>query len=71
MFLWKIPAEAGTTCQDAFSDNMKVNVLKLTSLVDKRLAEGLEDIRKGRVKGPFNTVKDLIAFLNSPKARRG
>lgn len=33
------------------------------SVVDRAIAEGLEDIRKGRVRGPFNTVEELLASL--------
>ena len=38
------------------------------SVVDRAIAEGLEDIRKGRVKGPFDTVDDMLASL---KGKRG
>ncbi len=34
------------------------------ALVEKRLAEGLEDIRKGRVDGPFRSVPALIRSLH-------
>jgi AbrB family looped-hinge helix DNA binding protein len=38
------------------------------SVVDRAIAEGLEDIRKGRVRGPFDTVDQMLASL---KGRRG
>jgi AbrB family looped-hinge helix DNA binding protein len=38
------------------------------SVVDRAIAEGLEDIRKGRVKGPFDTVDEMLASL---KGKRG
>jgi len=37
------------------------------SLVDRAVAEGLEDVRKGRVRGPFDTVDEMIDSL---KGRR-
>jgi AbrB family looped-hinge helix DNA binding protein len=33
------------------------------SVVDRAIAEGLEDIRKGRVRGPFDTVDEMLASL--------
>jgi len=33
------------------------------TLVDKRIEEGLEDIRKGRVHGPFDTAQDMVRSL--------
>ena len=47
------------------------------SLVHQAIAEGLEDIKRGRVYGPFDTVEEMLASLkgakNKParKARRG
>jgi AbrB family looped-hinge helix DNA binding protein len=42
--------------------------------VEKRLAEGLEDIKAGRVYGPFSSAKDMIRSLRgaqkSKKARK-
>ncbi len=35
------------------------------TLVDKRIEEGLEDIRKGRVHGPFDTAQDMVRSLRS------
>jgi hypothetical protein len=36
-------------------------------LIEKRLAEGLEDIKRGRVYGPFRSVKDLLRSLYRAK----
>ena len=48
-------------------------VLTPKTLVEKhieaRLAEGLEDIRKGRVYGPFRSAKALVRSLHSSKRR--
>jgi AbrB family looped-hinge helix DNA binding protein len=35
------------------------------SLVDKGIAEGLNDIREGRIVGPFDNTADLIKSLDS------
>lgn len=41
------------------------------TLVDKRIEEGLEDIRQGRVYGPFNSSQDMIDSLhNSTKSKK-
>ena len=37
------------------------------SLVDRAIAEGLEDVRKGRVRGPFDTVDQMIDSLKGRK----
>ena len=39
-------------------------ILTPKALVEKRLAEGLEDIQKGRVHGPFRSVPALIRSLH-------
>ncbi len=45
-------------------------VLTPKALIDKRLAEGLEDIVKGRVYGPFRSVKEMVRSLHkSPRKR--
>lgn len=37
-----------------------------TKKLPKWLQTSLEDVEKGRVYGPFNTVKELMTDLNSP-----
>ena len=41
-------------------------------IIDAQLAEGLEDIRKGRVSRPFDTVEEMLVSLkgSSPKKPR-
>ena len=41
-------------------------------VIDAQLAEGLDDIRKGRVSPRFDSVEEMLASLkgNSPKATR-
>ena len=47
-------------------------ILTPKELVEKRLAEGLEDLKKGRVHGPFASAKGAIRSLRtSRKSRRG
>jgi AbrB family looped-hinge helix DNA binding protein len=38
-------------------------VLTPKALVEKRIAEGLEDIREGRIRGPFRSVPALVRSL--------
>jgi AbrB family looped-hinge helix DNA binding protein len=45
-------------------------VLTPQALVEKRLAEGLADIRKGRVHGPFASVPELLHSLRRSKSRK-
>jgi len=39
------------------------------SLVRQAIAEGLEDIKKGRVYGPFETVDEMLASLKGAKSK--
>ena len=34
-------------------------------IIDAQLKEGLEDIRKGRTYGPFNTAEEMIASMEA------
>jgi len=43
-------------------------VLTPKALIEKRLAEGLEDIRKGRVRGPFRSASALVRSLRKSRA---
>jgi AbrB family looped-hinge helix DNA binding protein len=42
-------------------------VLTPKALVEKRLAESLDDIRKGRVHGPFRSASALVRSLHGVK----
>ena len=35
------------------------------SVLDRHLAEGLEDLKKGRTHGPYKSAKDAIAALEA------
>ncbi len=39
------------------------------SVVDRAIAEGLEDVRKGRVRGPFHKVEQTLDSLKGRKQR--
>jgi AbrB family looped-hinge helix DNA binding protein len=70
-----IPAEvrrqAGINLGDLLEARVERGKITLTpkSLVDRRLAEALEDVRCGRTSGPFNSVDELVASLKPKKAR--
>jgi AbrB family looped-hinge helix DNA binding protein len=39
-------------------------ILTPTALIEKRLAEGLADIKEGRTYGPFRSVKEMLRSLH-------
>ena len=39
-------------------------------VIDARLAEGLEDVKKGRTVGPFHTADETIASMNRGLKKR-
>jgi AbrB family looped-hinge helix DNA binding protein len=58
---------------DLFEAAVERGKITLTpkSLVDRAIAEGLEDVRKGRVYGPFDTHKAMVAFLHDAVKKSG
>ncbi|OFV95373.1 MAG: hypothetical protein A3H28_02215 [Acidobacteria bacterium RIFCSPLOWO2_02_FULL_61_28] len=34
-------------------------------IIDRQITEGLEDIKKGRTYGPFNTVEEMVASMEA------
>jgi AbrB family looped-hinge helix DNA binding protein len=56
---------AGIDVGDLLEAKIESGKITLTpkTLVDKRLEEGMEDVKKGRVQGPFESADDLIASL--------
>ena len=56
---------------EAKADRGKVTFIP-KSAIDREIAEGLDDIRKGRTHGPFETAEDMIRFLHrsAPKSIR-
>ena len=40
------------------------------TLIERRLAEGFDDVRQGRVKGPFGSVRKLVESLGGKKKQK-
>ncbi len=70
----KVRRQAGVKVGDLLEAKVERGKITLTpkSLVDRRLAEALEDVRRGRVYGPFNTAAEMIRSLrkNAKMLRR-
>jgi len=45
-------------------------VLTPQAMIERRLAEGLADVRKGRVHGPFASAPELLQSLRRTKRRK-
>jgi len=45
-------------------------ILTPKELVDKRLADSLEDLKKGRVRGPFSSAEAMVRSLRSTRPAR-
>jgi AbrB family looped-hinge helix DNA binding protein len=62
----KIHDKLGLSPGNYLEVELKGNQLILTpkELVDKRLAEGLEDFAHGKVFGPFNTAEETLQALH-------
>jgi len=58
--------KAGLAVGDLLEANVEGKKITLTpkSVVDRELALALEDVRKGRVYGPFSSAKEAIQFLH-------
>ena len=65
----RIHDQLGLTPGDYLEVELEGDRLILTpkALVEKRLAESLDDIRKGRVHGPFRSVPRLLRSLHKAK----
>ncbi len=65
-------ARLGVSVGDLLEAKVEGHVITLTpkTLVDKRLAEGIADIKAGRVKGPFKSADELLASLNRTKPEK-
>lgn len=59
-------ARLGVSVGDLLEARVEGHVITLTpkTLVDKRLAEALANIKAGQVNGPFDSADDLLASLN-------
>ena len=60
--------EIGDLLEAGF-ENGKI-VFTPKSLVDRHVAEGLEDARRGRTHGPYGSAEDAIAALERRAKRR-
>jgi len=65
-------AQAGLSVGDLLEAKLERGKITLTpkSVVDRAIAEGLEDLRKGRVFGPFSSAKDMIEDLHRRTKKR-
>lgn len=62
----KIHDKLGLTSGDYLGVEVKKGQIIFTpkTLIEKEIAEGLEDIKEGRVSGPFASADDVIAHLH-------
>jgi AbrB family looped-hinge helix DNA binding protein len=64
----RLREQAGLNVGDLLEAKLEKNgkiTLTPKSLIDRHIEEGLEDIRKGRTYGPFDTAEEMIASLKS------
>ena len=54
---------------EAKLDRGKITLIR-KNFIDQRIDEGLEDIRKGRTYGPFESAEEMMASLQSKSKRR-
>ena len=59
----QVRVEIGDLLEAGVEDGKIIFTLK--SLVDRHVAEGLEDARRGRTHGPYESAKEAIAALES------
>ncbi len=67
----QVRKEIGVTVGDIFEAKVERGRITLTpkSVVDRAIAEGLEDVRKGRVRGPFKSADEMIDSLKGRRSR--
>ncbi len=67
----RVREEAGIEIGDLLEARVEKGKVTLTpkSVIDRRIDEALEDIRKGRVYGPFKNDKEMIASLHANMKR--
>lgn len=63
---------AGVGVGDILEAKVEGKKITLTpkSIIDRELARALEDVRKGRVYGPFDSVDAFVRSLNTKSAKR-
>jgi AbrB family looped-hinge helix DNA binding protein len=67
----RVRKQIGVAVGDILEAKVERGRITLTpkAVVDRAVAEALEDVRKGRVRGPFNTVDEMIDSLKGRKSR--
>ena len=63
----RLREQTGLLCiNDIMEATVKAGKITLTpqSIVDRRIAESIADYKAGRTYGPFNSAKEMIAFLD-------
>ncbi len=64
----ELPLEVGDLLEAKVEDGRITLTPK--SLVDRHVAEGLEDLRHGRTHGPYTTAREAIKVLESRAKRQ-
>ena len=61
----RVREQIGVAVGDLLEAKVERGRITLTpkTLVDRAIAEGLEDVRKGKVKGPFGSANEMIGAL--------
>jgi AbrB family looped-hinge helix DNA binding protein len=67
----EVREKAGVAVGDVLEAKVHGNKITLTpkSVIDRELALALEDVRKGRVHGPFRSAKEAVAFLHRSRKK--
>jgi AbrB family looped-hinge helix DNA binding protein len=67
----RVREQIGVSIGDILEAKVERGRITLTpkSVVDRAIAEGLEDARKGRVRGPFKTVDQMLDSLKGRPRR--
>ncbi|MCA1626246.1 MAG: AbrB/MazE/SpoVT family DNA-binding domain-containing protein [Acidobacteria bacterium] len=67
-----IRKEVGLNIGDLLEAKIEQGKITLTpkSLIDRHIEEGLEDIKKGRTYGPFDTAEEMVVSLQSNMKKR-
>jgi AbrB family looped-hinge helix DNA binding protein len=64
----RVRLEIGDLLEASF-ENGKITFTPKT-VIDRRLAEGLEDLAQGRTHGPYETAAEAVSALDRRTARR-
>lgn len=67
-----IREQVGLSTGDLLEAKVERGKITLTpkSLIDRRIEEGLADIKAGRVYGPFESAEDMMASIQSNLQKR-